>query len=142
MDAVLLATDGSEYARRAAERAIEVASENAADLYVLCVVDRRVHGEPGLSTEELSTIEAEDVGHDCVTEVRSMVGDRGAEVSVDGSVRHGLPEEVILAYAEEVGADLIVIGEHGDHRQHLGGVGRHLVAESPYDVRVVTLEEA
>jgi len=141
MDAVLLATDGSEYARRAAERAIEVASDNDADLYVLCVVDRRVHGEPGLSTEELSTIEAEDVGHDCVKEVRSMVGDRAVDVSVEGSVRHGLPQEVIIEYAEEVAADLIVIGEHGDHRQHLGGVGRHLVAESPYEVRVVTLEE-
>ena len=141
MDAVLLATDGSEYARRAAERAIEVASDNDADLYVLCVVDRRVHGEPGLSTEELSTIEAEDVGHDCVKEVRSMVGERAVDVSVEGAVRHGLPQEVIIEYAEEVAADLIVIGEHGDHRQHLGGVGRHLVAESPYEVRVVTLEE-
>ncbi|MEF8839464.1 MAG: universal stress protein, partial [Haloarculaceae archaeon] len=105
MDTVLLATDGSEYARRAAERAIEVASDDSASLHALCVVDSRVHGEPGLSSAELSTITAEDIGHDCVAEVRSMVEERGVQVDVDGDVKHGVPEDVILEYARDLRAD-------------------------------------
>lgn len=38
-DTVILATDGTEYARRAAERAIDLASEHGATLHVLCVAD-------------------------------------------------------------------------------------------------------
>lgn len=66
---VLLATDGSEHAREAARRAIDLASESNATLHVLCVVDRRVVDEPGLSSAESVTIAAENHGHDCVTEV-------------------------------------------------------------------------
>lgn len=142
MAGVLLATDGSEHARKAAERAVAVAAERDLPLYVLCVVDRRVHGEPGLSSMELTNIVAGDVGHDCVVEVGELVADRGLDVEVDGEVRHGIPEEVILEYAEEVGADLIVVGEHGNHTKHLGGVGRRLAADSPHEVEVVTLEGA
>ena len=140
MAGVLLATDGSEHARKAAERAVEIASNRDVPLTVLCVVDRRVHGEPGLSASELTSIEAEDVGHDCVAEVRQMVADRKVEVAVDGAVRHGIPEDVILEAAAEDDVDVIVIGEHGNHTKHLGGVGRRLVRDSPYDVEIVTLE--
>ena len=138
MGTILLATDGSEHARRAAERAIELASDRGATLHVLCVVDRRVHGEPGLGTEELSTIAAEDHGHDCVAEVGRMASDRA--ISVEGDVRHGVPQDLILEYAEEIDAGAIVIGEHGDHTEHLGGVGRTIEAESPREVVVVALE--
>lgn len=71
---------------------------------MLCVVDRRIHGEPGLSTEELSTIETEDIGHDCVVDVTTMAAVRAPKVTVDGDdVRHGIPKDVILKYAGEIG---------------------------------------
>lgn len=139
MSTVLLATDGSEHARRAAERAIEVASERGVTLHVLCVVDQRVHSEPGLSTDELSTIAAEDHGHDCVAEVSSMAAD--SDVTVEGDVRHGTPHELVMEYADEIDAEAVVVGEHGDHSEHLGGVGRRLVEESPREVIVVALDE-
>ena len=139
MPTILLATDGSEYASHAARRAIELAAEREAALSVLCVVDRRVQSEPALSSSELATIEAEDHGHDCVKSVAKMVGDRA--VPVEGEVRHGIPQELILDYAEEIDADTIVVGEHGDHSEHLGGVARALKAESSREVVVVELEE-
>lgn len=68
-----------------------------------------------------------------------MVADRGLDVDVEGEVRHGIPKDVILEYAEEVGADCIVVGEHGNHSEHLGGVGRRL-EDGPFDVDVVDLD--
>jgi nucleotide-binding universal stress UspA family protein len=132
---VLLATDGSEHARRAAERAVDLAAAREATLHVLCVVDRRVVDEPGLSSAETVTIAVEDRGHDCVAEV-SRTADR-AGVAVEGVHRHGVPHEVVLEYADEVDAETIVLGEHGDHAEHLGGVGRRIVEGTDREVLVV-----
>ena len=135
---ILLASDGSEDARAAAERAIQLADERDATLHVLCVVDKRVLSEPAFSAAEAKTIEAEDHGHDCVKEVGHMA--EGTGITVKGSVRHGIPPELITEYADEIGADLIVIGEHGEHAEHLGGVGRTLVEESDREVVIVGTE--
>jgi nucleotide-binding universal stress UspA family protein len=135
---ILLATDGSDDARRAAERAVALAGERGVPLHVLCVVDRRVHDEPGLSSTELVTMEVETHGHDCVAEVSRMAERAGVEVA--GDFRHGVPHELVLEYADETDAGAIVIGEHGDHDRHLGGVGRRLVAESDREVIVVGAE--
>jgi len=134
-DHILLATDGSEYARAAAQHAVDLASEEGASLHVLCVVDKRVLSEPAFSSAEYETIEAEDHGHDCVKEVSRLA--EGTGVAVEGDVRHGIPSELIMEYADEVGADRIVIGEHGEHDEHLGGVGRELVKASDREVIVV-----
>lgn len=135
MDTILLATDGSEYARHAARRAIELAAERGATLHVICVVDERRFDEPALSAAELATIYAEDHAALCVTEVADMAAAR--DVRVEGDTRHGLPHEVILAYAAEVDADVIVVGEHGDHEEHFSGVGRRVRELADREVVVV-----
>lgn len=135
MGSVLLATDGSEYARRAAERAIELAEERSVPLYVICVVDRQRFGESALSSAELATIYAEDHAAACVAEVERMT--EGRDVSVEGDTRHGVPHEIIMEYADEVDADVIVVGEHGDHREHFAGVGRKVTERADREVVVV-----
>lgn len=124
---ILLASDGSDFATGAARHAIDLADERDARLHVLCVVDRRVVDEPGLSSAESATIEAENHGHDCVAEVARLA--EGTGVEVEGEVRHGIPHELIREFATEVDAVVVVIGEHGDHATHLGGVGRKFVEE-------------
>jgi nucleotide-binding universal stress UspA family protein len=135
MGSVLLATDGSEYARRAAERAIELAEERSVPLYVICVVDRQRFGESALSSAELATIYAEDHAAACVAEVERMT--EGRDISVEGDTRHGVPHEIIMEYADEVDADVIVVGEHGDHREHFAGVGRKVTERADREVVVV-----
>lgn len=134
MSTVLLAVDGSEYSRHAAARAVEEAASRDATLHCLCVVDRRVHGEPGLSSAELSTIDAEDRAHGFIDEIADVARRRG--VDIETAVKHGVPEEVILAYATEAGADVLVVGEHGDHDHHLGGVGRRVADAADCEVLV------
>jgi nucleotide-binding universal stress UspA family protein len=134
MGSIVLATDGSEDAETAAQEAITLAREHDDTLHVICVVDRRKYSEPTLSSAELETIDAEDHAATCVSTVAEMAGET---VAVEGVTRHGLPHEVIREYADEVGADRIVVGEHGDHKTHFSGVGRRLKAVTDKELVVV-----
>lgn len=135
METILLATDGSEYARRAAREALDIAERRDAALHVICVVDERRFGDPALSSAELATIYAEDHAAVSVDEVIEMAEHRS--VVVEGDTRHGIPHEVIVEYAAEVDADTIVVGEHGDHEEHFSGVGRHVSERTDRDVVVI-----
>lgn len=135
MGPILLASDGSEYARKAAEAAIDLADERGVPLHVICIVDERIYDEPALSSAELVTIYAEDHASLNVTEVTHMA--EGRDVPIEGVTRHGIPHDSILTYAEEIDADVIVVGEHGDHDEHFSGVGKRLMDESEREVRVV-----
>jgi nucleotide-binding universal stress UspA family protein len=135
MRTVLVATDGSEHASRAIERGIEMAAAHDATIHVLCVVDRRLMQETAFSTEELATIIAEDHGHDRIDAVRAQADEAGVDVVT--VLRHGIPEEEILEYADEVDADVILIGDEGDHVDHCGGVGRAVAERSSRQVHVV-----
>jgi len=136
MASILLATDGSEYARRAAREALELAEKRDTTLHVVCVVDQRRFDDPALSSAELATIYAEDHAVVSVAEVVEMAD--GRPVTVRGETRHGVPHEVILDYADEVDATTIVVGEHGDHEEHFSGVGRHVRERTDREVIVVS----
>jgi nucleotide-binding universal stress UspA family protein len=136
--AILLATDGSEHAEAAADRAVELARARGVPLHVMCVVDRRVHEEPVLSSYELDIVAAEEEGTAAIEDIQRAC--EAVDVDADGTVRHGVPEDHIIDYAEEIGADTIVVGKHGDHTHHLGGVGRAVDDLSEREVRIVELE--
>ena len=135
MGSILLATDGSEYASAAAEAAIDRAADRDVPLYVICVIDRQKFDDPALSSAELATIYAEDHATISVEAVAEMAAEAG--VSVEGVTRHGVPHETILEYADTVGAEEIVVGEHGDHDDHFSGVGRQLIRDGDVPVTVV-----
>jgi nucleotide-binding universal stress UspA family protein len=132
---ILAAVNSSKHSQQAVEEALAVASEHDATLHVLGVVDRQRHDEPGLGTGELVTIEAEDQYNEFLKGLKQRA--QQADVVLECDVQHGVPHKCILEYADEIDADVIFLGQHGDHRTHIGGVGRRLVAESDREVRVV-----
>lgn len=134
MEPVLLATDGSEYATRAADSAIELAAERGATLHVLGVVDRRKFDEPALSVDELATMEIEDHARESLEAVIELATDAG--VTAVPEHRHGIPHEAILTYAADIDAGVIVVGEHGAHDDHCGGVGRRVARIADREVVV------
>lgn len=135
MSKIIFGTDGSADAERAAEYAVDLARERDATLHVICVVDRRVLDEPALSSDELTTILVEDHCSEAVERIRSLAADAG--VSVETVSRHGTPHETIHQYAEEIGAESIVVGHHGERGEHCGGVRRRLAELAPdYEVVV------
>ncbi|WP_435362020.1 universal stress protein [Haloarchaeobius sp. DFWS5] len=138
MGDVLVAVDGSEHAYRAAEHAIGLAEERGGTLHCLCVIDERKFGEPALSSDELASVHAEDHGHECGERVEAAADKRN--VPVVREIRHGVPDETILDYANDTGAEVIVLGEHGDHADHIGGLRRRLEKQSDVELVVVGAE--
>jgi nucleotide-binding universal stress UspA family protein len=135
MATVLLATDGSGEAAHAVHKAVQYAWDLSATLHVLCVVDRWEQSEAALSSAALATIAAEDAAFAAVEEAAAQAERLG--INVVSKVVHGSPVETILEYADEINADVIVLGKHGDHSHHLGGVGRRIVSQAGCETVVV-----
>lgn len=135
-ETILVPTDGSERADEAVEVAFRVAKEYGADVHALFVVDTSIYGEPALSSVEMFLDDLAGAGDDLLHE---LVG-RGTEhgLNVERAVRHGDPHEAILAYADEVDADLIVMGYQGhSHRAHRGSVVDRVLAGTDRHVLVI-----
>jgi nucleotide-binding universal stress UspA family protein len=118
---ILVATDGSEYAVRAVEVALELAEKTGARVLVLSVIDSGVLGdfkdEPG---KERARVERDMrlAAEGNVDYVLRLGAERGVETT--GHVLSGRPniEIVNLANAETV--DLIVLGRH--RRRSIGRI--------------------
>ena len=140
-DRILVPTDGSSGADRAVEHAIDLAKTYGAQLHVLYVVN-----EASLSAEVNSqqVIENfEEQGGEVTYEVAERAADAGVE-DVREEVVHGVPHEAILAYAEDEGMDLIVMGTHGHtglDRYLLGSVTEKVVRTSDVPVLTVRLHD-
>lgn len=106
---ILIPVDGSETSRVALEHAIALATGLDATVRVLAVV------EPGGSPLAFGVDEVEAVNRAIDDLVDTIVAADGrTEVSIRSDVRRGQPvHEVILEYAEESGADLVVLGRQG-----------------------------
>ncbi|WP_336037997.1 universal stress protein [Halobacterium yunchengense] len=96
-DVILVPTDGSEHAARAAEHAALLADAFDAAVHVVSVVDD-------------GSEERRDAAREAVDAVESLVAD-GARVET--AILDGVPEDAILAYADDHGADLVAMGTHG-----------------------------
>lgn len=120
-DTILVATDGSADANRAATHALEQAEQHAAALHAVFVVDTDRYSEPALSSMELETTTVEEWGTDELTEI----AERGESLGIDVTTRccHGKPYQEIINYADEIDADLIVLGYHGQSHTKTDRIG-------------------
>jgi nucleotide-binding universal stress UspA family protein len=125
---VLLPTDGSEASLEAARRAMALLPRTAV-VTVLAVV----RADPGLSRDELDA-----AGEAMLDRTVPVVGEAGRLVDA------GDPTDCIIANAEELEADLIVVGSHGRdavERVIHGSVSEDVVRGARCPVLVVPLEE-
>lgn len=144
---ILLPTDGSEYANKAAKHAIWIASLNGAELIALNVIE----------TSSLVGLPAEDL----IVRIKEMLKEEGRkslekisdilkETNVEGEcqkevkltmiTKEGSPSDVIINTVKEEGVDLIVMGTSGKHgldRFLLGSVTENVVRSSQCPVLVV-----
>jgi nucleotide-binding universal stress UspA family protein len=110
---VLVATDGSDGSAAAVEHALGVAERTGATLHALYVGEE----DDGVAGRVLDRVaERVEAAGEAAT-----ARDETAPSPVT-AVRTGTPHEEIVAYAEEAGCDLIVMGTHGRT-----GVGRYLL---------------
>ncbi|WP_254530825.1 universal stress protein [Natrinema gelatinilyticum] len=107
-DTILVATDGSDPATRAADQAIDLASTFDADLHALYVVDTRRYGSSMMADADAVAEDLKEQGQEILADIASR-----ADVDVTTDVRSGQPSRQIGDYADEIDADLVVIGNRG-----------------------------
>ncbi|SER87523.1 universal stress protein [Natrinema salaciae] len=130
-DDILVPTDGREGTDRAIDEAIGLAGEHDATLHTLYVVNSAAIA-PGIDFDDL-----EEIGRQAVEYVRDRAAAAGVE-HVECDVTHGLRHRSILAYADEHGIDLIVLGRHRE-LDHLvrGSVSKRVSEAASVPVLIV-----
>ena len=122
---ILLAVDGSEQARIAAEAAAEISASTGSGLHVVFVMPTAAHlyGHHFYSRELKESIreQAEEDLRAFLDEQVGWIEDHGGKVE-ETHMAVGRPDAEIVKLAEELGVGLTVVGSRG-----LGGVRRALV---------------
>ena len=141
-DSVLLPTDASVGADRATEHAVDAAERYGARLDVLYVVDEETYssysGDEYVHEFEGLESALEQAGEDALAAVLEQA--EAAGVEAETAIRHGVPHQEILAYADEHDVGLVVVGSKnrpGEYRRLLGSVAERVARMSERPVTVV-----
>ncbi len=147
---VILATDGTAHSDAAVDIIRTLSLSDGDEVKVISVVDMAVPLAMDIYAGYLpSSTDIEAAVKENTEKVLAGTRDRiigyfpGKSVTVTTDVLHGSPESRIVETAEELGADLIVVGSHGYNRWErllLGSVSDSVVHHAPCSVLVVRSE--
>ncbi len=137
---ILVATDFSEASQTALDYAVDLAKQLGANVTVLHAYELPIYGFPDgafiASAEMAATImSGAQAGVAALCEKR-----KGRGVELTQVVRQGIAWEEVHRVADEVGADLIVIGTHGRKgisRALLGSVAEKIIRTATRPVLTV-----
>ena len=145
---ILIATDGSEFSRKALEKACEIAQgRDEVSFRVVSVYEPQVPmaAEPyALSAQYFERLDglarerAEETARSGADFIRSKFTNRSFEI--ESVAEFGRPAQIIVQTADDWGADLIVVGSHGHGfwgRLALGSVSDAVLHHAPCSVLVV-----
>lgn len=143
-DHILVPTDGSDHAVRAAEHATMLATTFDATLHLLTVVDIEAAAGPfsagGVDTEYIEGRTA--TKREALSDLADSL-DRAGDIET--TVETGTPAESILGYVGDTDVDLVVMGTHGRSglRRYLtGSVAERVVRQSPVPVLTMRATDA
>ena len=144
---LLLATDGTKYGQAAADMLAKFNFGDGDEVKIISVVDMAVplavdiYGGylPDITElEKAATENAELILKDTAARIKSLLGD--SQIRIESEVMFGSPDSRIVETAEEMPADLIIIGSHGYkswERLLLGSVSNSVMHHAPCSVMVV-----
>jgi nucleotide-binding universal stress UspA family protein len=152
---ILLATDGTKHSDSAIEMIGKLKLSSGDEVKIVSVVDMAVPLSVDLYAGYLpTTAEIEKTAQENAAKIIEDAGKKiqesleGQNIFISTEVLLGSPESRIVETAEEMHADLIVVGSHGYNRWErllLGSVSDSVVHHSPCSVLVVrnpqTVEE-
>jgi nucleotide-binding universal stress UspA family protein len=140
---ILLATDGSEEARQAAQAAAELSKDTGSEVHLTYVLPspRELRGHHLYSREVMESVleQAEGEARSFLEDQAKQIGESGGKVA-DTHLRAGEPDKEIVRLSEEIGAGTIVIGSRGlgaVRRALMGGVSESVVRHAHCPVFVV-----
>ena len=144
-DRILLSTDGTVASERAETHALDLAAAEGAVLHVLYVVDEAVvtaySGDEYVDEAEGPEHGLEEHGEKTLSALRQRASEAGIDVETE--IQHGRPAESIVSYADDVDADLIVLGTKrrpDEYRSLLGSVTDRVLRLTPRPATVVKTE--
>jgi nucleotide-binding universal stress UspA family protein len=122
---ILLATDGSEEARQAAQAAAELSKDTGSEVHVAYVLPSptELRGHHLYSQEVMRSVleQAEGEARSFLEEQAKQIGASGGKIA-ETHLRAGEPDKEIVRLSEELGVGTIVIGSRG-----LGAIRRALM---------------
>lgn len=140
---IVLATDGSAASEHAASMAVGLARTHGAKLTALYVADPYPYmgvGEVNPMGYQAYSAAAQQLAAQAHATVEALCTTGGAPVQLESRLVEEMAAATgIVQTAQELGADLIVVGSHGRSgiaRLMLGSVATKVVAESPIPVLV------
>lgn len=142
---ILVAVDGSKTSLEALDKAIELQKLTEAEIYILCVYKHHSLFEASLSIGRPQEMDIPDkvlseYAKGVVSHAKDHAKERGA-TRLRGFVKAGRPSRVIVKFAEDKGADLIVVGSRGTHSDKdgliLGSVSHRVASHAKCPVLVV-----
>ncbi len=138
---ILIAIDGSEVSKKALEAALEEAKVWKSALNAVYVIETGgFENIPADSTMEVVYNRLESIGAEALKEAEEGAEKNGLKFS--SFIREGHAGEEIVKLAEEIDADLIVLGSHGKSgidRLLLGSVTDFVTKHSKVSTMVVRL---
>ncbi|MEY8021359.1 universal stress protein [Muriicola sp. SD30] len=150
---ILLAIDGSDYSKAAVEELSRLSFPSNTEVRILSVYENPILATPGIAPlggslggyyeEVLSN--AKKSAEENVKVAARQLQNKNTNLSVSKITVNGLPKMAILEEAEDLGADLIVVGSHGHGgftRFLLGSVSRSISAHANCSVLIVRRPDA
>ncbi|MFC7078644.1 universal stress protein [Haloarcula halophila] len=141
-DTILVPTDGSDHALRAAAHALALADAFDATVHVLTVVDVDAAAGPinagGVTDDYVERLR--ERGRESIDAIEALT----AAESVEGHVVEGSPSDAILDFVESRDIDLVSMGTHGRtgvRRFVAGSVTEDVVRQSPVPVLTVRAQD-
>ncbi|MFA5182985.1 MAG: universal stress protein [Syntrophales bacterium] len=141
---ILVPTDFSEYSDAALKKAIDIAEQYKAKIYLLHVIDEHIRQcavDYCLDIGVVDRLEAESIkaSKDKLHKEAAAIGE-AKKLKIVFDVKNGNPAEVILKEQQEKKIDLIVIASHGKTglmKQLMGSVADKVVKGAKCPVIVV-----
>lgn len=132
---ILVAVDGSEYARWTFKKGIEMAKHNKAELHIVHVFDVRYYPSDYASLKT----KAENEGTELLKRYKEEAEQHDIS-KVNTILQFGSPKVLVVKTAEEIEADIILCGASGLYAVEevlLGSVTESIVRSAKCDVLVV-----
>lgn len=146
---IILATDGTKHGKAAAEMLTRYNLTSGDRVHVINVVDMALPVSIDLYggyLPDMTGIEkaAKDNATSVVTETSALLSARFPDAQITSDILFGSPDSRIVETAEEIGAELIVLGSHGYSRWErllLGSVSSSVVHHAHCSVLIVRTPE-
>jgi len=138
MNAIVVGTDGSPGAEAAVQKVIEIAGGSQATIHLVCAYPGKSALERVGMTARSEPVDLRGVAADLLARDERKLEEAG--FAVEKYAREGDPAQTIIDVAGDVGADLIVIGAHGNtglRRFMLGGVAGKLAHHASTSLLIV-----